>query len=224
MERGPLQGRSEVCLGGFLATLPAPGLPPLRGHQLRRVPWRLGRKRLIARVCAMCASRGCRRLEKARPGGKLHWEQARYAPWQDVLALRGLVCVPIGGPLRRWPGLGGLLELGARAPGAMNPPSRLALPVHVARWPACRVQLSLLAPDALRPRGVARYLPATPDVELMPTAPGAREAAQAIPAASGPALGPVGPRGCFLPRLRRGSNRCWWRCEPSLRPRRRSDG
>ncbi len=140
---GRFNGRSEALLGRFSASL----IPMERDRlclatKLAPFPWRLGRRGYQRGFAA----------SKQRLGGRidlvqLHWSTARYAPWQEAPLLEGLADLVLQG------------EAGALGVSNMGPLRLRA--VH--RWLAERgvalsslqVQLSLLAPDPIRPGGVA---------------------------------------------------------------------
>jgi pyridoxine 4-dehydrogenase len=140
---GRLAGRSEALLGRFAAALPE----PLRGElvlatKLAPFPWRLGRHGLDA---ALAASRG--RLQGQLRRVQLHWSTSRYAPWQEGPLLEGLA-----DSVRA----GAVAEIGLSNVG----PVRLRelhrrLGERGVRLSSLQVQLSLLAPEPLRPGGVA---------------------------------------------------------------------
>lgn len=136
---GRFQGRSESLLGQFAAALPAADRHRLCvATKLAPFPWRLGRGGLRR---AFAASR--RRLGGRIDRVQLHWSTARYAPWQEQPLLDGLADLVAGGEVA---------ELGVSNMG----PRRLRR-VHAdlarrgIRLASLQVQLSLLAPEPIRP-------------------------------------------------------------------------
>ena len=139
---GKLQGRSESLLGQGLAHLPPEQCQRvIVATKLAPFPWRLGRH-------GFCQAAAASRERLGRPIDlvQLHWSTARYAPWQEMPLLQGLVDqVRLGG---------------AKAVGLSNlGPRRLR---HVADWMAAagvplrsvQVQFSLLSQQPRQPGGV----------------------------------------------------------------------
>ncbi len=84
---GNLNGRSEKLLGRFLKKLPLSKHNDLIvATKLAPYPWRLGREGFKA---GFEASRA--RLQGKLDRVQLHWSTARYAPWQEVELIDGLV-------------------------------------------------------------------------------------------------------------------------------------
>jgi len=140
---GRLQGRSEQLLGRFCAAL---SLEHRRGlcvaTKLAPFPWRLGRGG-FRRAFAASRSRLGGQLDRVQ----LHWSTARYAPWQE-------------GPLLD--GLADLVREGAVASLGLSNFGPQRLRQVYRRLGDCgvtvdslQVQLSLLAPEAVAPGGVA---------------------------------------------------------------------
>ncbi|MBM5814898.1 MAG: aldo/keto reductase, partial [Cyanobacteria bacterium M_DeepCast_100m_m1_067] len=140
---GRFNGRSEALLGRFSAALP----PQQRARlclatKLAPFPWRLGRRGYQRGFAA----------SKQRLGGRidlvqLHWSTARYAPWQEAPLLEGLADLVEQG------------EAGALGVSNMGPVRLRAVHRRLAErgvaLSSLQVQLSLLAPDPIRPGGVA---------------------------------------------------------------------
>ena len=84
---GNLNGRSETLLGHFISRLPANRRSELMiATKLAPFPWRLGRRGFDR---AFHASK--ERLKGHLNRVQLHWSTARYAPWQEMALLDGLV-------------------------------------------------------------------------------------------------------------------------------------
>jgi pyridoxine 4-dehydrogenase len=140
---GRFNGRSEELLGRFAAAASAEQRRQLCiATKLAPFPWRLGRHG-YARAFAASQARLQGHLKRVQ----LHWSTARYAPWQE-------------GPLLQ--GLADLVEQGAvESLGVSNMgPQRLrhvAMELQLRGVPisSLQVQLSLLAPEAIGPGGVA---------------------------------------------------------------------
>ncbi|APD48330.1 aldo/keto reductase [Synechococcus sp. CS-602] len=183
---GRFQGRSEVLLGGFLATLPAARLAGLCvATKLAPFPWRLGRSG-YARAFEASRQRLGGKLDRVQ----LHWSTARYAPWQEGPLLEGLADLVD----RQEVASLGLSNLGPRR-------LELILQRLAARGiplASLQVQLSLLAPDALAPGGVAEVCRHA-GVELIAYSPLAL-GLLSDPGRSGRPW-PVGPRGWLYRRL-----------------------
>ncbi len=139
---GRLNGRSEELLGQCLEGLELSSRNNLIvATKLAPFPWRLGRRGLVK---AFQASR--QRLRGQLDRVQLHWSTARYAPWQERPLLDGLADLVDQGEVR---------ELGVSNVG----PQRLRLlHDHLARrgvrLASVQVQLSLLAPEPIRPGGI----------------------------------------------------------------------
>ena len=139
---GRLNGRSEELLGHCLDTLDGSARSNLIvATKLAPFPWRLGRRGLLK---AFQASR--QRLKGQLDRVQLHWSTARYAPWQEQPLLDGLADLVDQGEVR---------ELGVSNVG----PQRLRLlHDHLAsrgvRLASVQVQLSLLAPQPIKPGGI----------------------------------------------------------------------
>ena len=183
---GRWNGRSEGLLGQFVAAL-----PPRRRQELcvatklAPFPWRLGRRGFER---ALQASRG--RLLGKLDRVQLHWSTARYAPWQEGPLLQGLADQVLAGAVA---------ELGVSNVG----PERLRriqaeLAARGVSLRSLQVQLSLLAPEPIRPDGlldVCREL----GVELIAYSPMALGLLTRMPGAE-PSL-PSGPRRWLFRRL-----------------------
>ncbi len=139
---GRLNGRSEELLGQCLERLELSSRTKLIvATKLAPFPWRLGRRGLVK---AFQASR--QRLRGQLDRVQLHWSTARYAPWQERPLLDGLADLVDQGEVR---------ELGVSNVG----PQRLRLlHDHLARrgvpLASVQVQLSMLAPEPIRPGGI----------------------------------------------------------------------
>ena len=140
---GRFNGRSEALLGRFSAAL-----APQQRHslclatKLAPFPWRLGRRGYQRGFAA----------SKQRLGGRidlvqLHWSTARYAPWQEAPLLEGLADLVQRG------------EAGGLGVSNMGPQRLRAVHRRLTErgvtLSSLQVQLSLLAPDPIRPGGVA---------------------------------------------------------------------
>jgi pyridoxine 4-dehydrogenase len=140
---GRFNGRSEALLGRFSAALPPQQRDRLcLATKLAPFPWRLGRRGYQRGFAA----------SKQRLGGRidlvqLHWSTARYAPWQEAPLLEGLADLVEQG------------EAGALGVSNMGPLRLRAVHRRLAErgvaLSSLQVQLSLLAPDPIRPGGVA---------------------------------------------------------------------
>jgi pyridoxine 4-dehydrogenase len=140
---GQLQGRSEELLGAFCDALPEDCRARLCvATKLAPFPWRLGRRGFDR---AFADSR--RRLRGKLDLVQLHWSTARYLPWQESPLLEGLADRVEQG------------EVGALGVSNMGPGRLRSLHSHLAArgvpLRSLQVQLSLLAPEALAPGGVA---------------------------------------------------------------------
>lgn len=184
---GRFDGRSEALLGRFVDALPPARRQGLTvATKLAPFPWRLGR-RGFAR--AFEASLG--RLKGHLDVVQLHWSTARYAPWQEGPLLDGLADLLEQG---RVEGLG-VSNFGPRSLRRLH--GRLAR--RGLRLRSLQVQLSLLAPEALRADGVAPVCREL-GIDLLAYSPLAL-GLLARPSGEGPAL-PAGPRGLLFRRLR----------------------
>ncbi len=140
---GRFNGRSEILLGRFLSALaPSERERLCLATKLAPFPWRLGRQGFRR---AFAASRH-------RLGGRidlvqLHWSTARYAPWQEGPLLDGLADLVLQGEA----GALGVSNMGPRRLRAVH--HRLA--ERGVQLSSLQVQLSLLAPEPIRPGGVA---------------------------------------------------------------------
>ncbi len=140
---GRFNGRSEALLGRFSAALPSSQRDGLiLATKLAPFPWRLGRRGYQRGFAA----------SKRRLGGRidlvqLHWSTARYAPWQEAPLLEGLADLVLQG------------EAGALGVSNMGPLRLRAVHRRLAERgvaiSSLQVQLSLLAPEPIRPGGVA---------------------------------------------------------------------
>ncbi len=190
---GRMQGRSEELLGDFCSALPEDQRAQLCvATKLAPFPWRLGRGGYDR---AFADSR--RRLRGKLDLVQLHWSTARYLPWQETPLLNGLA-----DRVERGEAAGlGLSNIG--------PVGLRRLHAHLAARgvPLCslQVQLSLLAPQAVAPGGVAEVCREL-GVALIAYSPLALGLLGRPPGAL-PAEFPAGPRGLLFRRL--------W---PSLQP------
>lgn len=191
---GQWQGRSEELLGAFCDALSEEHRARLCvATKLAPFPWRWGRRGYDRGFAA-----SHRRLRGKLDLVQLHWSTARYWPWQETPLLEGLADRVARG------------EVSGLGVSNMGPRRLRRLQAHLAERgvPLCslQVQLSLLAPDALAPGGVAEVC---------------RELGIALIAYSPLALGllgrpagpltepPPGPRGIWFRRL-------WPRLQPLL--------
>jgi pyridoxine 4-dehydrogenase len=183
---GRWNGRSECLLGQFVAALPPRQRQDLCvATKLAPFPWRLGRRGFEG---ALQASRG--RLQGKLDRVQLHWSTARYAPWQEGPLLQGLADQVLAGAVA---------ELGVSNVG----PERLRrihgdLAARGVPLRSLQVQLSLLAPEPIRPGGlrdVCREL----GVELIAYSPMALGLLTRMPGTE-PSL-PSGPRRWLFRRL-----------------------
>ena len=186
---GRWNGRSEQLLGQFAAGLSAAQRDRCCiATKLAPFPWRLGRRGFDR---AFAASR--QRLQGKLDRVQLHWSTARYAPWQEPPLLLGLADLVTSGQVASL-GLSNMGPIRLRQVVAQL----AAQGVTVA---SLQVQLSLLAPEAVAPGGVAQVC---------------RELGIALIAYSPLALGllarppgqarsaPKGPRGSLFRRLEPG--------------------
>jgi len=183
---GRWNGRSEDLLGQFVAALPPRQRQDLCvATKLAPFPWRLGRHGFDR---ALQASRG--RLQGKLDRVQLHWSTARYAPWQEGTLLQGLADQVLAGAVA---------ELGVSNVG----PERLwriqgDLAARGVPLSSLQVQLSLLAPEPIRPGGlvdVCREL----GIELIAYSPLALGLLTRMPGKE-PSL-PSGPRRWLFRRL-----------------------
>lgn len=185
---GRLQGRSEALLGRFRHALPPQQQDQLLvATKLAPFPWRLGRQGL-RRAFEASRQRLGGRLERVQ----LHWSTQRYAPWQE-------------GPLVD--GLADLVQEGAVASlGLSNVgPQRLRqlhrqLQQRGVAIASLQVQLSLLAPEAIAPGGVAEVCQEL-GIDLIAYSPLALGLLGRRVADQGPAAAVSGPRRLLFARL-----------------------
>ena len=141
---GRWNGRSEQLLGQFAAALsPAQRTRCCLATKLAPFPWRLGRRGFDR---AFTASR--QRLQGKLDRVQLHWSTARYAPWQEPPLLLGLADLVRSGQVASL-GLSNLGPLRLRQVVAQLAAEGVAVA-------SLQVQLSLLAPEAVAPGGVAQ--------------------------------------------------------------------
>ncbi|MDM7953436.1 MAG: aldo/keto reductase [Cyanobium sp. CZS 25K] len=183
---GRFAGRSESLLGGFVEALPPARRQRLTvATKLAPFPWRLGR-----RGFERAFEDSLRRLRGHLDRVQLHWSTARYAPWQEGALLEGLADLVEQGRV----GSLGVSNLGPRRLRRVH--QQLAR--RGVRLASLQVQLSLLAPDALRADGVAPVCREL-GIELLAYSPLAL-GLLAQPQGNGLAL-PPGPRGLLFRRL-----------------------
>jgi pyridoxine 4-dehydrogenase len=140
---GRWNGRSEQLLGQFAAALsPDERARCCIATKLAPFPWRLGR-RGFDRAFAASSQRLQGKLDRVQ----LHWSTARYAPWQEPPLLLGLADLVRSAQVASL-GLSNMGPLRLRQVVAQL----AAEGVTVA---SLQVQLSLLAPEAVAPGGVA---------------------------------------------------------------------
>lgn len=140
---GRFNGRSEALLGQFCAALtPQQRQGVCVATKLAPFPWRLGRGGLH-RAFAASRQRLGGRLERVQ----LHWSTARYAPWQEGPLLDGLADLVQEGQV----GSLGLSNVGPRRLRQLH----ARLQSQGVTLASLQVQLSLLAPEAVAPGGVA---------------------------------------------------------------------
>jgi len=183
---GRWNGRSECLLGQFVAALPPGRRQDLCvATKLAPFPWRLGRRGFDR---ALQASR--RRLQGRLDRVQLHWSTARYAPWQEGPLLQGLADQVLAGAVA---------ELGVSNVGAVGL-CRIQGDLAARGVPlrSLQVQLSLLAPEPIRPGGlveVCREL----GIELIAYSPLALGLLTRMPGEEPPL--PSGPRRWLFRRL-----------------------
>ena len=182
---GRFNGRSEMLLGHFAQQVPAAERQRLCiATKLAPFPWRLGRHGFDR---AFAASQG--RLGGQMKRVQLHWSTARYAPWQEGPLLQGLADHLLRGDVESL----GLSNVGPRRLRRLH--ALLAEQgVHLA---SLQVQLSLLAPQAVQPGGVAEVCREL-DIELIAYSPLALGLLSRNPIDQPP---PTGPRGLLFRRL-----------------------
>jgi pyridoxine 4-dehydrogenase len=140
---GRFNGRSETLLGQFaMAASEAERRQLCIATKLAPFPWRLGRQG-YARAFAASQARLRGQLKRVQ----LHWSTARYAPWQEGPLLEGLADLVQQGAVESL----GLSNMG---------PRRLREVCHRlgergVTIASLQMQLSLLAPEAIAPGGVA---------------------------------------------------------------------
>jgi pyridoxine 4-dehydrogenase len=183
---GRLQGRSEELLGRFCAALPQEQRSRLCvATKLAPFPWRLGRHGYDRALVG-----SLRRLRGKLDLVQLHWSTARYAPWQEMPLLEGLADRVAAG------------EVPALGVSNMGPRRLRRLHAHLAGrgvpLRSLQVQLSLLAPEAVAPGGVAEVCRDL-DIQLIAYSPLALGLLGRPPGPL-PPLSP-GPRGLLFRRL-----------------------
>ena len=183
---GRLNGRSEELLGRF-ASQCSPGEQERLciATKLAPFPWRLGRRGYDR---AFAASQ--RRLQGHLKRVQLHWSTARYAPWQEPALLEGLADLVSSGAV---PSLG-VSNMGPRRLRQVHQ----QLAARGIRLSSLQVQLSLLAPEAVQPGGVAEVCREL-GIELIAYSPLALGLLGR--SASDPRPIPQGPRGALFRRL-----------------------
>jgi len=184
---GRLNGRSESLLGRFALALPEAERRQLCiATKLAPFPWRLGRRGFER---AFAASRA--RLQGQLQRVQLHWSTARYAPWQEGPLLQGLADLVQSGAVTSL----GLSNMGPRRLREVAG-SLAERGVSIA---SLQVQLSLLAPEAVAPGGVAEVCREL-GIELIAYSPLALGLLTRQPA-GGAQPTPQGPRGALFRRL-----------------------
>jgi pyridoxine 4-dehydrogenase len=184
---GRFNGRSELLLGRFAAAASGEQRRQLYiATKLAPFPWRLGR-RGYARAFAASQARLQGQLKRVQ----LHWSTARYAPWQEGPLLQGLADLVVQGAVE---------SLGVSNMG----PQRLrhvasALQMRGVPITSLQVQLSLLAPEAIAPGGVAEVCQEL-GIALIAYSPLALGLLGRGGAGAATAL-PRGPRGALFRRL-----------------------
>jgi pyridoxine 4-dehydrogenase len=184
---GRFNGRSELLLGRFAAAASAEQRRQLCiATKLAPFPWRLGR-RGYARAFAASQARLQGQLNRVQ----LHWSTARYAPWQEGPLLQGLADLVEQGAV-------GSLGVSNMGPQRLR---QVATDLQMRGVPisSLQVQLSLLAPEAIGPGGVAEVCREL-GIELIAYSPlalgllgrGGTDTATALPR---------GPRGALFRRL-----------------------
>ena len=191
---GRLQGRSEELLGRFCAALPEEQRRRLCvATKLAPFPWRLGRHGYDRALAG-----SLRRLRGKLDRVQLHWSTARYAPWQETPLLEGLADRVAAG------------EVASLGLSNMGPRRLRRLHAHLAERgvpvSSLQVQLSLLAPEAVAPGGVAEVCGEL-GIQLIGYSPLALGLLGRAPGPLSPT--PTGPRGLLFRRL-------WPRMQPLL--------
>ena len=186
---GRWNGRSEQLLGQFAAALsPAQRSKCCIATKLAPFPWRLGRRGFDRAFRA-----SLQRLQGKLDRVQLHWSTARYAPWQEPPLLLGLADLVRSGQVASL-GLSNLGPLRLRQMVAQLAAQGVAVA-------SLQVQLSLLAPEAVAPGGVAQVCRelGIPLIAYSPLALGllARPPSQV-------SIAPQGPRGTLFRRLEAG--------------------
>ena len=187
---GRFSGRSESLLGQFaMAATPQQRAQLCIATKLAPFPWRLGRQGYAKAFAASQA-----RLQGQLKRVQLHWSTARYAPWQEAPLLEGLADLVQQRAVESL----GLSNMGPRRLRQVS--ERLGQRgVAIA---SLQVQLSLLAPEAIAPGGVAetcREL-GIPLIAYSPLALGLLGREPRRPGTPEPDL-PKGPRGALFRRL-----------------------
>ena len=141
---GRWNGRSEQLLGQFAAVLsPGQRARCCIATKLAPFPWRLGR-RGFDRAFAASSQRLQGQLDRVQ----LHWSTARYAPWQEAPLLLGLADLVRSGQVASL-GLSNMGPIRLRQVVTQLADQGVAVA-------SLQVQLSLLAPEAVVPGGVAQ--------------------------------------------------------------------
>ena len=140
---GRWNGRSEQLLGQFAAGLtPAQRARCCIATKLAPFPWRLGRRGFDRAFAA-----SSQRLQGKLDWVQLHWSTARYAPWQESPLLLGLADLVRSGQVASL-GLSNMGPIRLRQVVAQLASEGVAVA-------SLQVQMSLLAPEAVAPGGVA---------------------------------------------------------------------
>jgi pyridoxine 4-dehydrogenase len=193
---GRFSGRSEALLGQFAMAASSEERQRLCiATKLAPFPWRLGRNGYRRAFAASQA-----RLQGQLKRVQLHWSTARYAPWQEGPLLEGLADLVLEGAAQSL----GVSNIGPqRLRQLCQQLERRGVPLA-----SLQVQLSLLAPEAIAPGGVAETCRAL-GVELIAYSPLAlgllaqgQGAAGDTAKPGGAPLLPKGPRGTLFRRLR----------------------
>ena len=184
---GRLQGRSEALLGRFAMQASAEQRQRLCiATKLAPFPWRLGRQG-YDRAFAASQKRLCGQMKRVQ----LHWSTARYAPWQEEPLLQGLADHVLRGEVESL----GVSNVGPRRLRHLH----ALLADRGVRLTSLQVQLSLLAPEAVQPGGVADVCREL-GIDLIAYSPLALGLLSRNPTEPAPS----GPRGLLLQRLRPG--------------------
>ena len=193
---GRLNGRSEELLGRFAMAASAEERSQLCiATKLAPFPWRLGRRGYARAFAASQA-----RLQGQMKRVQLHWSTARYAPWQEGPLLQGLADQVQAGAV---PSLG-VSNMGPRRLRQVS----AELVDRGVPLASLQVQLSLLAPEAVQPGGVAEVCREL-GIDLIAYSPLALGLLSRKPDDARPL--PSGPRGALYRRL-----------EPRLQPLRQA--